>query len=118
MFLNLFNLIPVSPLDGGRIAGVFTRPFWIAGYAVGIAATILTRSPILILIMAVGLVTLWQRTRNPVPGYDHVPSRQRLGMGVGYAALVLGLAMTLQVGEPGRPADPGLNPSPPTSTTR
>lgn len=99
VFLNLFNLIPVSPLDGGRIASVFSKPFWIAGYALGIAATVITRSPILILVMLVGLITLWQRLRNPVPGYDHVPSRQRLAMGVAYLALVVGLAVTLQVGE-------------------
>src|SRR5262245_33796817 len=29
--LNLFNLIPVHPLDGGRIVGVFSRSIWIAG---------------------------------------------------------------------------------------
>ncbi len=98
VFLNLFNLIPVSPLDGGRIAGVFTRPFWIVGYLFGLAVTVLTRSPILIIVMLVGLVTLWQRTRNPVPGYDQVPRAQRLAMGLWYVALVVGLAMTLEVG--------------------
>ena len=99
VFLNLFNLIPVSPLDGGRIAGVFTKPFWIAGYALGIVATVITRSPILVLVLLVGLITLWQRLRNPVPGYDHVPRGQRLAMGLAYLALVIGLASTLQVGE-------------------
>ena len=98
VFLNLFNLIPVSPLDGGRIAGVFTRPFWIAGYLCGIVLTIVTRSPILVLVMVVGLFTLWQRTRDPVPGYDQVPAARRLEMGLWYAALVVGLALTLQAG--------------------
>lgn len=99
VFLNLFNLIPVSPLDGGRIASVFTKPFWIAGYALGIVATLITRSPILILVLLVGLITLWQRLRNPIPGYDRVARTQRLTMGVAYLALVIGLASTLQVGE-------------------
>jgi len=100
VFLNLFNLIPVSPLDGGRVAGVFTRPFWIVGYAVGIVATVLLRSGILLLVMLVGLITLWQQLRHPIPGYHDVPRAQRLAMGVGYAALVLGLVLTLQLGEP------------------
>ena len=116
VFLNLFNLIPVSPMDGGRIAGVFTKPFWIAGYALGIAATVLTRSPILLLVMLVGLVTLWQRLKHPVPGYDQVPRAQRLAMGLAYLALVVGLSATLQVGtlpHPGPPATlatPGSSP--------
>ena len=112
--MNLFNLIPVSPLDGGRIAGVFTRPFWIAGYAIGIAATVITRSPILILVMVVGLITLWQRTRNPIPGYDQVPRGQRLAMGLAYVALVVGLAATLQVGELPHPSTLDKNARVPT----
>jgi Zn-dependent protease len=30
-FLNLFNLVPVSPLDGGRVAQAFSRRAWIVG---------------------------------------------------------------------------------------
>ncbi|HXS81767.1 MAG TPA: site-2 protease family protein [Methylomirabilota bacterium] len=103
VFLNLFNLIPVSPLDGGRIAGVFTRPFWLVGYAVGIAVTVITRSPILVLVMVVGLYTMWQSARHPVPGYHDVPGAQRLGMGLAYAGLVIALALTLDIGMPTPP---------------
>jgi Zn-dependent protease len=31
--LNLFNLVPLSPLDGGRIAGAIWRGFWFIGFA-------------------------------------------------------------------------------------
>lgn len=103
ILLNLFNLIPVSPLDGGRIAGVFTRGFWLAGYALGIAALVVTRSPILFLVLIVGLFTLWQRWRNPVPGYDRVPASKRLAMGLAFGALVLALVMTLPLGMQAHP---------------
>ena len=98
ILLNLFNLIPVSPLDGGRIAGAFTRTFWIAGYALGVVALVVTRSPILLLVLIVGLFTLWQRWKHPVPGYHDIPRAQRLLIGLGYAALVIALAVTLPIG--------------------
>jgi Zn-dependent protease len=95
--LNLFNLIPVSPLDGGRIAGAFSRAFWIVGYAIGVAALLLTQSPMLLLVLVVGLFTLWQRWRHPVPGYDAIPRSKRIAVGLGYAALVIGLVLTTSI---------------------
>lgn len=107
ILLNLFNLIPVSPLDGGRIAGVFTRGFWIAGYALGLVALAVTRSPILLLVMIVGLFTLWQRWNHPVPGYDRVPGSKRLAMGLAFGVLVVALVVTLPLGMTAHP-DLGL----------
>ena len=98
--LNLFNLIPVSPLDGGRIAGAFTRTFWIVGYALGVVALVLHPSPILFLVMLVGLWTLVQRWRHPVPGYHDIPRAERLAIGLGYAALVAALTVTLNIAIP------------------
>jgi Zn-dependent protease len=98
ILLNLFNLVPVSPLDGGRIAGAFSRAFWIAGYAIGLLALLATRSPLLLIVLVVGLFTLWQRWRNPVPGYDAIPRAQRLAVGLAYAALVIALCATLPIG--------------------
>ena len=104
ILLNLFNLIPVSPLDGGRIAGAFTRTFWIVGYALGVVALLLTRSPILLLVLGVGLFTLWQRWKHPVPGYHDIPRSARIAMGLGYALLVLALVLTLPIGFESHPA--------------
>jgi Zn-dependent protease len=95
VLLNLFNLVPVPPLDGGRIAGAFTRAYWIGGYAVGAAALLLTRSPLLLIVLIVGLFTLVRRWRDPIPGYDALPGRQRAVIGLVYAALVLALLVTL-----------------------
>ena len=98
VLLNLFNLVPVPPLDGGRIAGAFTRTYWVIGYALGIVALLVTWSPLLLIVLVVGLWTLVQRWRNPVPGYDSLAPRQRALIALAYAALVTGLVATLSVG--------------------
>jgi len=98
VLLNLFNLVPVPPLDGGRIAGAFTRTYWVIGYALGIVALLVTWSPLLLIVLVVGLWTLVQRWRNPVPGYDSLPPRQRTQIALAYAVLVTGLVATLSVG--------------------
>ena len=98
VLLNLFNLVPVPPLDGGRIAGAFTRTYWVIGYALGIVALLVTWSPLLLIVLVVGLWTLVQRWRKPVPGYDALPPRQRTLIALAYAALVTGLVATLSVG--------------------
>jgi Zn-dependent protease len=95
VLLNLFNLVPVPPLDGGRIAGAFTRGFWVIGYTIGLVTLLLTRSPLLLIVLVVGLFTLVRRWRDPVPGYELLPRRQRTLIGLAYAALVVALVATL-----------------------
>jgi Zn-dependent protease len=51
-FLNLFNLIPLSPFDGGRITAVLSPRIWLLGVPVMIALFFWRPSPIL-LIMAI-----------------------------------------------------------------
>lgn len=99
VLLNLFNLVPVPPLDGGRIAGAFTRTYWVLGYAVGVVALVLTRSPLLLIVMIVGLVTLMRRWRDPVPGYDALSAWQRATIALAYTALVAALLVTLPLHE-------------------
>jgi len=95
VLINLFNLVPVPPLDGGRIVTAFTKTHWVIGYAIGVVALLITRSPLLLLVLVIGLWSLVQRWRNPVPGYDALPPRQRALIALAYAALVTGLVATL-----------------------
>lgn len=99
IMLNLFNLIPVSPLDGGRVVGAFTWPFWLVGYGIGVVAVIVTESPMLMLMMALGLFTLVDRWRKPVPGYHAITRPQRLGMAGLYLGLMLALVATYPLGQ-------------------
>nr|WP_232345573.1 site-2 protease family protein [Paenactinomyces guangxiensis] len=58
-FLNLFNLIPIHPLDGGRIATAITRWLWVVGLVVGLVLIIYLRSPLLALIYLLFVWELW-----------------------------------------------------------
>ncbi|MCD9020345.1 site-2 protease family protein [Cohnella silvisoli] len=62
--LNLFNLLPVSPLDGGRIVSVLSTKIWLAGLLALIALVIFSPSPILFLVILFGFFTWWNRARE------------------------------------------------------
>jgi Zn-dependent protease len=93
--INLFNMIPISPLDGGRVVGVLSRWIWVLGYAVGITIFLTTKSPILFLILLLGLFGLGKTIRGYRPGYYDVPTPARRFIGVAYfglmAIMVLGM---------------------------
>lgn len=95
--LNLFNMIPISPLDGGRIVGAISRGLWAVGYLLGVPLFITTGSPILGLILLVGLFTLYRMWKTPVAGYYNILTWQRVAMGTAYfvsmAVMVGGMAV-------------------------
>jgi Zn-dependent protease len=55
-FLNLFNLIPISPLDGGRVAQAFSRRAWLIGGVLLGAMFLVTMAPQLLLIGAMAVM--------------------------------------------------------------
>jgi len=59
-FINLFNLIPVSPLDGGRISAVLTPRIWFAGVPVLIGFFFFYPSPMLIVLAILAFPQLKQ----------------------------------------------------------
>jgi Zn-dependent protease len=49
-FLNLFNLIPLSPFDGGRITAVLSPRLWLLGVPILVALFFYRPSPMLVLV--------------------------------------------------------------------
>ena len=45
-FLNLFNLLPIVPLDGGRAIAALHPAFWLVGLAWFVALMIVAPNPI------------------------------------------------------------------------
>ena len=63
-FINLFNLIPVVPLDGGRAVAALHPAIWLLGLVGLVVLTILRPSPILPLIIVMGSLELWRRWKG------------------------------------------------------
>ena len=97
-FINLFNLLPVLPLDGGRAMAALSPKVWLVGMAALVAMAILFPNPILILIVIFGGLETWRRwkIRNTpeAQAFHDVPTRTRVLVAVVY----LGLAALLALG--------------------
>ena len=98
-FLNLFNLLPIVPLDGGRAVAALHPAFWLVGL-VGLAAlTFFAPNPILILILVVSAMELWNRWRSrntpEAQTYYSIPPWQRVAVAVTYLGLAAALAVAM-----------------------
>ena len=97
-FLNLFNLIPLSPFDGGRITAVLSPRIWFLGVPVLVALFIWRPSPILILIAVLAVPQLMKAWRYDPHApenraYYSISNESRLTYTVYYIGLVVFLAM-------------------------
>jgi Zn-dependent protease len=100
-FLNLFNLAPVLPLDGGRAMAALTPWMWIAGYALLVAATIAFPNPIMFLILLFGGMETyrrWKERKDPAQQrFFEVSRRTRALVAVTYIGLALALVVGMDV---------------------
>jgi len=94
--LNLFNLIPLAPFDGGRITAIISPKVWFAGVPLLAALFFYRPSPMLILMAVLAYpqlkLALSGDPDRPEAFYD-VPRETRIN----YAVMYLGLAAFLAV---------------------
>jgi Zn-dependent protease len=97
-FLNLFNLAPVLPLDGGRAMAALTPWMWIVGYALLVVATVAFPNPIMLLILLFGgfeTYRRWKERKHPEQQrFYALAPRTRVAV----AATYIGLALALVIG--------------------
>lgn len=97
-FLNLFNLIPVPPLDGGRITAVLSPRLWLLGLPILVAVFFYHPNPMLILIAVLAIPQVWRYFKNKEENpkeqaYYDVPLETKIMYGTYYLALLIFLAM-------------------------
>lgn len=102
-FLNLFNLIPVSPFDGGRAMAAMAPWMWFVGFAGMALFFFLFPNPILILFLLLGGMETYRRWKHRKDGeegnaaYYAVTPAQRLAVGAVYLGLIAVLAVGMDL---------------------
>ncbi|HEX5685488.1 MAG TPA: site-2 protease family protein [Ideonella sp.] len=97
-FLNLFNLIPLSPFDGGRITAVLSPRIWLLGVPVLGALFYYRPNPMLILIALLAAPQVWKAIKYrkdsaEAATYYNVPTKVKWEYGIYYVALLGFLAV-------------------------
>lgn len=97
-FLNLFNLIPISPLDGGRITAVLSPRIWLLGVPVLVGLFVWRPSPMLLIIAVLAWPQLWKAWKyradsEEAQTYYAVPAAVKWEYGTYYLVLAAFLAM-------------------------
>ena len=110
--INLFNLAPILPLDGGRTVGALSPVFQLLG--MGLMVVLFFVAPIIAIVALLGLPEVWRRwkTRHTPEGqaYYGIPLRYRLGVGAVYLGLIVVLGLLTGITFVPNPGDatPGL----------
>jgi Zn-dependent protease len=89
--INLFNLVPVHPLDGGRIVSAISPWLWLVGIPVLVIVAIKFPNPIVILFVILGAFQAFRTWRSPNKQYFAVSAGTRMA----FAALYFGLMIVL-----------------------
>jgi len=93
-FLNLFNMIPMPPFDGGRIVAALWPPLWFLGFALFAVVAVFAHLPLLfvVIIGVLGLPAMLSAWRGHVdPRAANMTFGARVRVSVWYLATLLGL---------------------------
>lgn len=96
--LNLFNLIPITPLDGGRIVSVISPKIWYVGIPVLIGLFIWHPSPMLLILGIMFIPKVLEALRNgdiESSAYYSASPAVRIRYAVQYLALAFFLSVTV-----------------------
>jgi Zn-dependent protease len=93
--INLFNLAPMLPLDGGRAVGAMSPVLQLLG--LGLMVVLFFVAPIIAIVALLGVPEMWRRwkTRHTLEGqaYNQIALRHRVAVGAVYFGLIVALAL-------------------------
>lgn len=101
-FLNLFNLLPVVPLDGGRAMAAMAPWMWFAGFGGLIVLAFVFPNPIILIIILFGGLETWRRWKALRRGgeeqqaYYRVKPLDRVLVAAVYLSLIALLVVGMQ----------------------
>jgi Zn-dependent protease len=101
-FINLINLIPVVPFDGGRAMAAMAPWMWFVGLGALVAMLLATGNPFLLVFVLLGALETHRRwkarkTRSlEQAAYYRVSPRNRLLVGATYVALIVLLVLGME----------------------
>ncbi|MBI5550561.1 MAG: site-2 protease family protein [Desulfobacterales bacterium] len=99
-FLNLFNLIPISPLDGGRVVAAISPKLWILGFVGLLILFVRSFNPILLFILLPAGRNVYnlRKRKDAVPAeYYAVDTKTKGQISLLYFGLLLFLAIAMSL---------------------
>jgi len=102
-FLNLINLIPVVPFDGGRAMAAMAPWMWFLGLGALVALLLVTHNPFLLIFLLLGAMETRRRWRQrktrslEQAAYYRVAPRHRVFVGAVYIGLIVVLVLGMNV---------------------
>jgi Zn-dependent protease len=103
LFLNLFNLLPVVPLDGGRAMAALSPKMWFVGLFALAVLTFTYPNPILVVILLLGAYETykrWQARRSgdeEVLAFYEVKPAHRVAIATVYLVLIAVCAVGMEL---------------------
>ena len=103
--LNLINLVPLVPFDGGRAMAAMAPSLWFVGLGAMVALLLVTGNPFLLIFVLLGGMETYRRwklrgTRSLEQAADYrVAPRHRMLVGTVYIGLIVALALGMNESE-------------------
>lgn len=106
-FLNLFNMVPTPPFDGGRIAGALSPQLWILGFVLFIGGSLALHVNLVFVLIfgVVAIPSVIAAFRGHVdPRSVSMTAAQRVNVGVWYMATLFALVYLMSISHVAVPA--------------